>query len=281
MEHNDEDIFTAFTHLGPDSEPHEVQEEEDVMPTLNSPVHPLLIAQTPGEFIRHNFPDIIHRYIRLWHTVLCGKDELDFTHWFEPEVQLLGRGSGRTAHDPLCCKASPTTTPLYLIDNNYVHDAGARIWVDKPATAVVLGTTAVSGPFPELKWSGTHEQTYVRAYEDWKNGRYGGGHAWTVDSASKRLSDSKSVALKGHFYRVIWQMVGPAESTPNGIVKHDPSVLVEHGDRWWPSITIHVLTLYHGYNLNAPIHFAIKFLSPHEPTRRSFTIAPHMLLRPL
>lgn len=119
-----EDIFAAFTHLSPGREAYEVHEgaslpfssasakllpkawlttrpvplatEEDTMPTLNSPVHPVPVAQTPGNFVRQNFPDVVHRYMRFWHTVLCGKHEIDFMHWFEPEVKLLARGSGRT-----------------------------------------------------------------------------------------------------------------------------------------------------------------------------------------
>ncbi|BGP32110.1 hypothetical protein JCM10296v2_003889 [Rhodotorula toruloides] len=279
MHHNDEDIFAAFTHLSPGHEAHEVREEEDTMPTLNSPVYPLPVAQTPGDFVRRNFPDVVHRYMRFWHTVLCGKHEMDFMHWLEPEVKLRGGASGRTTYDPILCTASPMTTPLFLIDNYSVHDAGRQIWVNHPATSPVLQSTEVSGPFPELQWSMNHEQIYVRAYEDWKSGRYGGGRHWTVDSASDRLSDSNAFTLKGHFHRVIWRMLGPFEETRHGRVRHDPSVLVEHGDRWRPTSTIHVLTLYHGANLSTPVHFAVKFLSPHEPTGRSSVVEPHMLFR--
>lgn len=90
------------------------------------------------------------------------------------------------ARDPLFCTASPMTTPLFLIDNYYVQGAGPQIWVNDPAVSPVHQSTEVSGPFPELQWSSTHQQIYVRAYEDWRSGRYGGGQPWTVDSASDR-----------------------------------------------------------------------------------------------
>ncbi|GAA6047659.1 hypothetical protein NBRC10513_004102 [Rhodotorula toruloides] len=267
---DDADIFAAFTHLSPAYEAHEIPEEEDTMPTLNSPVHPIPVAQTAGAFLRHNLPTVVQRYLRFWHTAICRKPLDEFWQWYEPLLTYIGRGTGH-AHDPLLVAVTPpgderrpTTTVLSLVDNGPHHrfnlpHAGPRIWVDNANGATVLDTTEVSGP----------------SYEDWEAGRYGA--PWTVDSHSPHLTDAFQHELKWHFHRVVWRMLGPFAQTGHGNTQHNPSVLVEHGETWRPTYTIHRLAIWHGAACDTPLHLAVNFMSRHEPARRTSVIAPHML----
>uniref|UniRef100_A0A0K3CNN7 FGENESH: predicted gene_12.308 protein n=1 Tax=Rhodotorula toruloides TaxID=5286 RepID=A0A0K3CNN7_RHOTO len=183
---DDADIFAAFTHLSPAYEAHEIPEEEDTMPTLNSPVHPIPVAQTAGAFLRHNLPTVVQRYLRFWHTAICRKPLDEFWQWYEPLLTYIGRGTG------------------------HVTDAFQH----------------------ELKW---------------------------------------------HFHRVVWRMLGPFAQTGHGNTQHNPSVLVEHGETWRPTYTIHRLAIWHGAACDTPLHLAVNFMSRHEPARRTSVIAPHML----
>jgi hypothetical protein len=152
--------------------------------TLNAPHHPLPIAQTPGDLLRRNMPDIMHRYIQFWHAAICRQPLHEFEQWYDPVLTYLARGSGHgaqwsfllasrrkssrrrhlfsSAHSPLLVTVSPTererfraTTELFLVDNGPQHGfnipgAGPQIWVDNANNAQVHGTTEVSGPFPKL-----------------------------------------------------------------------------------------------------------------------------------
>lgn len=67
------------------------------MTTLNSPVHPLPIAQTPGAFIRANLPALMHRYIQFWHIAICRQHLDEFEQWYDPILTYVGRGSAHGA----------------------------------------------------------------------------------------------------------------------------------------------------------------------------------------
>lgn len=79
------------------------------------------------------------------------------------------------------------------------------------------------------------------------------------------------------FSRIVWQMVGPSKDMLHGPINLDPAVLVEQGDRWHPTSTYHVLTLYHG-KADGPVHVAVRFWPPHEPGTREPGSAPVQVL---
>ncbi|BGP32109.1 hypothetical protein JCM10296v2_003888 [Rhodotorula toruloides] len=246
------------------------------------------VALTPDQLLHRRLPNLVWQYLRCWQTVVCRGKERP-----KPERLVMTRmasSDGTTGtrdrlkdtdlaaltlalvqNAPRTYYVSPIlTNKIFLVDNGPGHrfnlaNAGPLIWIAKDPANVGA---------PCHRTTGQQRGYLHKQYAEWAKGRYGAApeytQRWTIDSDSPHLTEAHRSALTGPFQRV---MMGPFNGQG---FEQDPSVLVEHGERWHPTSTFHLLKVWH-VSAHFPVHFGFKVPGVHEPGQREAGESAHVL----